>query len=302
MKIHDIYRGKKITTEVRRAHCAKCASHIERGGVPGSKGDCILRGAFHGVPQLVWQESTLSKFLSKRLAFVRELTSGAHFRASVARLGTLNPFGTFAYSAQFHNVISNVGHAAANGRISNQGGYSPFVNQAIGIGSETAAAADKALSYEITSGGGQRAAGTASQVTTTITNDTMQLVHTWSFTASFGVTEEGIFDATSAPTVTTLTASINNSVTSATVASGSGITNNDFAQIDNEIVQITAGGGTSTLTIARGQSGTSGASHANGAGLTDFTAGGGNMLAKQTFSVVNVNNGDSLQVTHKVQT
>jgi hypothetical protein len=95
------------------------------------------------------------------------------------------------------NTITNVGHAAANGRISNQGSYSPFIYLAIGIGTETGSTAT-ALNSETTTLGGARASATASQVTTTITNDTTQLVYTWTFTGTLAITEEGILDASSA--------------------------------------------------------------------------------------------------------
>ena len=98
---------------------------------------------------------------------------------------------------KLHNLITNVGHAGANGRMSNQGSYSPFIYLAIGTGTTAAAATDTALQTEISTGGGARASGTATQVTTTVTNDTTQLVHTWTFTSSFAVTEEGILDAAS---------------------------------------------------------------------------------------------------------
>lgn len=93
-----------------------------------------------------------------------------------------------------HNLITNVGHAAANARMSGQGSYATFVNLAIGTGTTAAAATDTALQTEITTGGGARGAATATQVTTTVTNDTTLLVKTWTFTAAFAVTEEGILD------------------------------------------------------------------------------------------------------------
>jgi hypothetical protein len=136
--------------------------------------------------------------------------------------------GSFKNSLLSHNLITNVGHAAANGRMSNQGSYSTFVNIAIGTGTTAAAATDTTLGAEITgAGGGARGLATGiSQVTTTVTGDTTQLVKTFSFTASYAITEEGIFDAAST---------------------------------------------------------------------------GGNLLAHQVFSVINVNSGDSLTITHKYQ-
>jgi hypothetical protein len=97
-----------------------------------------------------------------------------------------------------HNTITNVGHAAANGRMSNQGSYSPFVNLAIGVGTQGSPSTSTALASESTTNGAQRGAATATQTTTSVTNDTTQLVKTWTFTGSFAITEEGIFDSASA--------------------------------------------------------------------------------------------------------
>lgn len=240
----------------------------------------------HGKIKPLWNETRLGQYLRTRYGVI-------------ARIPWI--MGSYAPVLRTHNLISNIGHAGANGRMSNQGSYSPFINLALGIGAETANALDQALSSEITTNGGARAAGTASQVTTTITNDTTQLVHTWAFTGSFSITEEGIFDSATAPTVTTTTQSRINTDTTVTVASGTGITNNDFLQWENEIVQVTSGGGTGTLTITRAQKGTTAASHASGTGLVDINTSA-NMLAKQTFLALPVASGDSLQVTHKYQT
>jgi hypothetical protein len=65
-------------------------------------------------------------------------------------------------------------------------------------------------------------------------------------------------------------AGITNSSGTVTVASGTGIANNDYIQIDSEIMKVTAGGGTANLTITRAQDGTIAASHANGAAVQDI--------------------------------
>lgn len=279
MKTHqsaEKLQVREVTTELRKAHCVDCKTAVEKGIALYSAADCPLRGKFHGTPT--------------------KLAAQGHFAALLRLLG----FNPMVMVARTHNLITNVGHAAANGRMSNQGSYSPFVNLAIGLGTSSAVATDQALGQEITSGGGQRAAATATQVTTSVANDTTQLVHTWTFTTSFAVTEEGIFDSATGATVTTTTQSRISTDTTVTVASGTGITNNDYLQWEAEIVQVTSGGGTGTLTITRGQKGTTAASHASGVGLTDINTSA-NMLATQVFSAVNVNNGDSLQVTHKYQ-
>jgi len=102
----------------------------------------------------------------------------------------------------------------------------PVTAVAIGTGAVAAAAADTTLGAEITTLGGQRGAATVTNITTTTTNDTEQWVRSFTFTGTFAVTEEGLFD------------------------------NN---------------------------------------------ASGGNLLARQVFSAVNVASGDVLQITHKVQ-
>jgi hypothetical protein len=235
----------------------------------------------------LWNETALGKFLRTRFNFTKRIF-GLGFYAPVLRT---------------HNIITNVGHAGANGRMSNQGSYSPFVNLALGTGTLSVGATDMALFIEATGNGSNRVAATASQVTTSVTNDTTQLVHTWNFTTSFAITEEGIFDGTTAPVQNTINNSggYNASATSLTVTANS-IVNNDYVQWEQEIIQVTSGGGTTTLTVVRAQKGTSAASHANGTTLNDITANGNNLLAHQGFSAVNVNNGDSLQCTHKVQT
>lgn len=271
--IHNALDLHEHNTEVRRAYCENCALGAQNGLV-GSAYDCPQRGTFHGTPV---------RMFTGIVAIIRAI------------------LGLDLYTLKTHNLITNIGHAAANGRMSNQGAYSPFVNMAIGTGTVAAAATDRALHQEITTGGGARGAATATQVTTSITNDTTQLTKTYTFTASFAVTEEGIVDNTTAPIQPTTTQSRINTDTTVTVSSGTGITNNDYLQWEAEIVQVTSGGGTGTLTIARGQLGTTAASHASGTTLNDITANGATLLARQQFSAINVVNGDSIQFTHKYQ-
>ncbi|HCE10670.1 MAG TPA: hypothetical protein DEQ40_19080 [Oxalobacteraceae bacterium] len=106
--------------------------------------------------------------------------------------------GAWRDALTIHNTITNVGHAAANARISGQGAYNPFVNIALGTGTQATPATSTALAAEITTLGGGRAAATASQVTTTVTNDTTSLSKVFTFTGALAITEEGIFDSASA--------------------------------------------------------------------------------------------------------
>ena len=134
--------------------------------------------------------------------------------------------GTIIDSRYIDNIVVDVGKAQVSGLI-NGIVTTPFTYIAIGDGSSTnpgtctaEASGDTALGDEL-----HRGAATTSQVTTSVTNDTAQLVATFDFTASESICESGVFDAST----------------------------------------------------------------------------GGNMLCRTTFGVLNVENGDSLQVTWKIQ-
>jgi len=73
----------------------------------------------------------------------------------------------------------------------------PFTFLAVGTSTTAVAATQTALQAEIVDSGLARAAATVSRVTTTVTNDTLQLTYTWSVTGTKTVEEVGIFnDAT----------------------------------------------------------------------------------------------------------
>lgn len=129
--------------------------------------------------------------------------------------------GNFSFSGVKVNTITAVGKMVTAKQL---GGTTtaPVTAIALGIGSPSATA----LGSEITTAGGQRGAATVTNTTTDSTGDTEQWVKTFTFTGSFAITEEGLFD--------------NNST-------------------------------------------------------------GGNMLASQSFSAINVIDTDTLQITHKVK-
>jgi len=95
------------------------------------------------------------------------------------------------------NLITNAGMAAVAGLVLTDVSVNDFDYIAIGTDNTAAAAANTALGAEITTGGGARAAGTGTRVTTSVTNDTAQLVVTYNFTSSFAVVESGVFNAAS---------------------------------------------------------------------------------------------------------
>lgn len=97
-------------------------------------------------------------------------------------------------------VLTNAGAAICAGRMI--GGASPSQVEptflAIGSGAGTAAVGDTTLSTEFTTGtwtGYARVSGTSSRVTTTVTNDTYQLVGTFTAPGAEAVTNAGNFDA-----------------------------------------------------------------------------------------------------------
>ena len=93
---------------------------------------------------------------------------------------------------EVRNLVVSAGKALAAGLLIASGTAPSHL--AIGTGSTAAAAGDTALQTEITTNGGQRAAATRTQVTTTVTNDTAQYAVTWTFTGSFAVTECGVLN------------------------------------------------------------------------------------------------------------
>lgn len=90
-------------------------------------------------------------------------------------------------------VVTNTGKAKAIDGIYGTSLTAPtYVDW--GTGTNAASATDTALQ---TAGGESRTNGTKSKVTTTVTNDTYQLVGTITATGSKTITEAGIFDASS---------------------------------------------------------------------------------------------------------
>src|ERR1700739_4795724 len=93
-----------------------------------------LRDASGHVKRL-WDENRLGKFARLRLGIDMQ----GH------RL-----FGRWAERVVRANTITNVGHAALNGRASNQGSYNPFTNLALGTSTQGSPSTATALATEIT--------------------------------------------------------------------------------------------------------------------------------------------------------
>ena len=127
---------------------------------------------------------------------IHPILEGLRLRGSL-HIRQLDADGKVLREETIDNLIVNAGKAEAAGLL-NGVTSGAFTYLAIGIGTTPAAAGDTTLGSEITTGGGARAAATCSRVTTTVTNDTAQWVHEWTFSSTFAVTEAGIFDAAAA--------------------------------------------------------------------------------------------------------
>jgi hypothetical protein len=89
-------------------------------------------------------------------------------------------------------VLTNAGKAIVTNRL-RSGGTEPL-NAAWGTGAGTAAITDTTLFTEAT----PRAAGTSSQATVTVTNDTYQVVATITAAGTLAITNAGLFDVITA--------------------------------------------------------------------------------------------------------
>ena len=107
-------------------------------------------------------------------------------------------YGKILDLRKLENLIVNVGKAQIAGLI-NGVITSVFKYIAIGTGGGGPAVGDTALTTEIAgAGGGARTLGSVDRITTTVTNDTARIIVNFSFTASYAITESGLFDAATA--------------------------------------------------------------------------------------------------------
>lgn len=141
----------------------------------------------NGKVKPLWNENAIARFFREELGI------------GLPRIPLF--FGSWKLALDIHNLVVSAGAAGVASRINGAGAEAAFTFIAIGTGVIAPAAGDTALGAEITTGGGARAAATASRVTTDVTNDTAQLVLTYNFTLSFAVTESGVLNAAAAGTL-----------------------------------------------------------------------------------------------------
>lgn len=99
------------------------------------------------------------------------------------------------------NSTTHAGSAVLAGLMGNVGGLAAFTYLAVGTSTTAASTSQTALGAEITDTGLARAQGTASRVTTSQTNDTLQVTYTWTASGSKTVEEIGLFNASSSGTM-----------------------------------------------------------------------------------------------------
>ena len=105
--------------------------------------------------------------------------------------------GKWEYKRKLSNLITSAGKAGLASRVNGDGSEAAFTYIAVGTGTTAANVADTALQTETATSGLSRAAGTASRITTTVTNDTAQITKTFTVTGSVAVTESGLLNAAS---------------------------------------------------------------------------------------------------------
>jgi hypothetical protein len=103
--------------------------------------------------------------------------------------------GTKRDEVVVRNLVTNAGFAGAAARLGDDATEAKFNYLAVGIGTTAANAADTTLESEIVDSGLARATATVSRVTTTQTDDTHQLVKSWSVSGTKAVTEIGMLNA-----------------------------------------------------------------------------------------------------------
>lgn len=199
------------------------------------------------------------------------------------------------------NVFSHTGKSIVTNRILGAG--TEPKNLGIATGTGTALVSDPALFGPEPE---TRVAGTSTQQTTTQPNDTYQVITTITASAPRAITNAGLFDSTSAPGSTTLSASCTSGASTVAVTANASFpgSGNYYILVEAEAMQVTGGQGSNTWTVSRGVLGSSAASHASSvqvSGAGQAGVNGGNMLLKSDFSVVNLAASDSIQVTFKLQ-
>jgi len=158
-----------------------------------------------------------------------------------------------------------------------------------------------------------RVAGTSSFVTTSTPNDTYQVVGTITSAGTQTIAEVLLADTATKPFSTTVASGGGTVIGSASntalnTAASYTPSNNSYIQIRTEVLKVTAGTGTTALTVTRGQNGSSAISSIAASDVVqagnipgDTTVTNGNMFFHSDFTGLALSSGDSIQFTLKTQ-
>lgn len=174
-----------------------------------------------------------------------------------------------------------------------------------GVGTVAAAVTDVGPFKEAAE---SRTAGTSSLVTTTSTNDTYQVVGTITSLSGQTIAEAFLSDSSSKPFSTTwATAPTTTSGTSGTTAASYTPANGTHIQTQSgEVMTVSAGTGTTSLTVVRGANGSTAATNSNGDTITLGNAPGetntnATCFVHSSFTGLALNTNDSIAFTFQVQ-
>lgn len=154
----------------------------------------------HGNVKPMFQENALCRFLIKK-----EIINPNWINAKWSEF--IQPFlGFWSDKRVVANLVTNAGKAAIASRINGAGSEALFDKIGWGTGATAAAATDTALGAEKDASGGAStthvvSAATCTRVTTSVTNDSAQMVGTATASGTIAITESGVFNAASAGTL-----------------------------------------------------------------------------------------------------
>lgn len=213
------------------------------------------------------------------------------------------------------NIITRTGKSLITNLLAKTGEEPKVVAWGLNPNAVTAAATDVGLFEESAE---SRVAGTSALTTTSFVNDTYQVTGTLTATAERKITEAAVFNSTTKPFKTTVSAGSgiigSSSSTEVKVPATYTPKNKTYIQVRGEVMKVEAGEGSTTLTVARGANGsTASASLASGDAVTQgnapgpYSAGteapsaGASLFLHADLSVVTLNNGDSIAWTWNLQ-
>ena len=179
----------------------------------------------------------------------------------------------------------------------------------VGTGSPYAAAKTNVAAFS--EAAETRVTGTSSTQATNLAGDTYQVVGTITSQSSQTITELFLSDSATKPFSTTVAGgTVIGSASGTTLTAAAAYTpaNGTYMQVDTEVMQVTAGAGTTSLTVTRGQNGSSAISTISDG--DDVTCGNppppgsgtgtGNLFVHASFAGLPLNAGDSLAATVQV--